>query len=37
MIALLGRTGVVFVRLLGFSTEAPLSLSSRHALVVATK
>ena len=37
MVELLRRVGFVSVRLLDFATEAPLSPSSRRALVVATK
>ena len=37
MVALLGRAGFASVRLLDFTSEAPLSASSRRALVVATK
>lgn len=37
MVALLGRAGFASVRLLDFATEAPLTTSSRRALVVATK
>lgn len=37
LVALLRRVGFASVRLLDFTTEAPLSISSRRALVVATK
>ena len=37
MAALLRRAGFASVRLLDFTTEAPLSPSSRRALVLATK
>ena len=37
MVALLGRAGFASVRLLDFATEAPLTTSSRRAIVVATR
>jgi len=37
MVALLHRVGFASVRLLDFATEAPLTISARRALVVATK
>jgi hypothetical protein len=36
-VSLLRRAGFGLVRLLDFTTEAPLSPSSRRALVIATK